>query len=122
MEKSASGTISGFVLTRGSLTQEIVSLALFSPLYVIAVKYFVCRPISELVAEPYEQELRLSVLGYIRPEANFTTIENLIARIRRDGDVARAMLDTDRFAVKPHEAFLRAEQAERVERTAGAGG
>jgi len=27
----------------------------------------------------YEQELRITVLGYVRPEANFTTIEDLIS-------------------------------------------
>lgn len=29
------------------------------------------------------------MLGYVRPECDFTTLEALIERIHRDGDVAR---------------------------------
>jgi FAD synthase len=45
--------------------------------------------LHEFPEDFYDQELRLTVLGYVRPEANFTTLEALIERIHRDGDVAR---------------------------------
>ena len=32
------------------------------------------------------------VCGYVRPEANFTTLEALSARIHKDGDVSKAAL------------------------------
>lgn len=42
----------------------------------------------------YGEELRLVVVGYIRPEANFPSLEALVARIHKDGDIARAALST----------------------------
>jgi riboflavin kinase len=40
----------------------------------------------------YGAEIRLVVCGYVRPEANFTTLEALATRIHQDGDVSRAAL------------------------------
>jgi riboflavin kinase len=54
----------------------------------------------------YEQELRITVLGYVRPEANFTTIEDLITRIHRDAEVAKTCLALDQFAVHSEDPFL----------------
>ncbi|CAM6109053.1 unnamed protein product [Calypogeia fissa] len=41
----------------------------------------------------YGEELRLVVCGYIRPEANFPSLEALIERIHEDGRVAEKALD-----------------------------
>ena len=60
----------------------------------------------------YDVELRLTVVGYVRPEANFTTLECLIARIRRDGDVASAALRMEPFAAHRNDAFLTFEAGE----------
>ncbi|KAF8063703.1 hypothetical protein HT031_003558 [Scenedesmus sp. PABB004] len=44
-------------------------------------------------AEPFVgQEIRLLVCGYIRPEADFVSLEALVARIHEDGRVSRAAL------------------------------
>ncbi|KAK9866907.1 hypothetical protein WJX84_006651 [Apatococcus fuscideae] len=37
----------------------------------------------------YGEQLRLAVCGYIRPEANFTSLEALIARIHEDARISR---------------------------------
>ena len=55
--------------------------------------------LHEFERDFYEQELRITVLGYVRPEANFTTIEDLIQRIHRDAEVAKTCLALDTFAV-----------------------
>ena len=45
-------------------------------------------------------ELRLLVVGYIRPEANFTTLEALISRIHMDAVVTKeALTEHERLAV-----------------------
>ncbi|KAF5728642.1 putative riboflavin kinase/fmn adenylyltransferase [Tripterygium wilfordii] len=41
----------------------------------------------------YGEELRLVIVGYIRPEANFPSLESLIARIHEDGRIAEKALD-----------------------------
>lgn len=54
----------------------------------------------------YGQEIRLVICAYLRPEANFTTLENLIARIRLDGDVSAAALCDERLQTYSRDAFL----------------
>ena len=68
--------------------------------------------LHEFESDFYGVELRLTVVGYVRPEANFTTLEGLIARIRRDGDVASAALRMEPFAAHRNDAFLTFEAGE----------
>jgi len=57
----------------------------------------------------YGRELRLAVLGYIRPEANFVSLESLIERIHKDADVARGALAMDLFEEGKNDPYLRFE-------------
>jgi riboflavin kinase len=57
----------------------------------------------------YGRELRLAVLGYIRPEANFVSLESLIERIHKDADVARGALAMDSFEGGKNDPYLRFE-------------
>ncbi|KAF5208410.1 Riboflavin kinase, partial [Thalictrum thalictroides] len=41
----------------------------------------------------YGEELRLSIVGYIRPEANFPSLESLISKIHEDRKIAENALD-----------------------------
>ncbi|KAJ4952913.1 hypothetical protein NE237_029745 [Protea cynaroides] len=41
----------------------------------------------------YGEELRLTIVGYIRSEANFPSLESLIAKIHEDGRIAEKALD-----------------------------
>lgn len=66
------------------------------------------RPfVVQLQQQPfYGAEIRLLLTGYVRPEANFSSLEALIARIHKDADEARAALEhpaMQRFAA---DAFL----------------
>ena len=54
----------------------------------------------------YDQPLRLVVAGYIRPEADFSTLEALVAQIHGDADIARAALEQEPFATMRHDPFL----------------
>lgn len=54
----------------------------------------------------YGQELRLTVCGYIRPEANFESLDQLIARIRQDIHIADTALDQDPFHGFRNDEFL----------------
>ena len=63
--------------------------------------------LHEFAEDFYGAELRLVVAGYIRPEADFTTLEALIAQIRGDADVARAALELPPYAPLRDDPFLR---------------
>ncbi|XLS81497.1 hypothetical protein HN51_047328, partial [Arachis hypogaea] len=41
----------------------------------------------------YGKELWLIIVGYIRPEANFPSLESLIAKIHEDGEIAEKALE-----------------------------
>ncbi len=49
--------------------------------------------------------------GYIRPEANFSSLEALIARIHKDADVTREALEYQEMAQLKSDPFLRPECA-----------
>eukprot|EP00892_Ulva_mutabilis_P000274 jgi/Ulvmu1/10247/UM060_0048.1 len=53
-----------------------------------------CEPwlLADFDQEFYGEELRLVVCGYVRPEADFTTLEDLKARIHKDAEQTRAAL------------------------------
>lgn len=53
------------------------------------------------------EELRVLVTGYIRPEANFDSLEALISRIHKDADVTKHTLDDERMAVLSSHPFLK---------------
>eukprot|EP00878_Enallax_costatus_P022110 GHUV01023446.1.p1 GENE.GHUV01023446.1~~GHUV01023446.1.p1 ORF type:complete len:346 (+),score=74.28 GHUV01023446.1:1008-2045(+) len=59
----------------------------------------------------YGEEIRLLVCGYVRPEANFSSLEALIQRIHKDGDVSKAALAHPKLAKYAHDNFLQPEAA-----------
>ncbi|KAJ3690054.1 hypothetical protein LUZ61_019218 [Rhynchospora tenuis] len=54
----------------------------------------------------YGEELRLTIVGYIRPEANFPSLESLIARIHEDGRIAETALDLPLYAAYRNSPYL----------------
>ena len=62
----------------------------------------------------YDEQLRLVVAAYIRPEADFTSLDALIARIHADADVARAALDKMPLASLAMDPFLQPSATEAV--------
>lgn len=52
------------------------------------------------------EELRLTVCGFIRPEADFTTLDALIARIHEDANVTRAAMQHEKYAMLGKDPFL----------------
>ncbi|KAJ3682415.1 hypothetical protein LUZ60_014988 [Juncus effusus] len=54
--------------------------------------------LHEFEEDFYGEELRLAIVGYIRPEANFPSLESLIERIHDDARIAKKALDLPLFA------------------------
>ncbi|CAD5174975.1 unnamed protein product [Musa acuminata subsp. malaccensis] len=55
----------------------------------------------------YGEELRLAMVGYIRPEANFPSLESLIARIHEDRRIVEKALDLPIYVGYKESPFLR---------------
>ncbi|WVZ23338.1 hypothetical protein V8G54_001882 [Vigna mungo] len=55
----------------------------------------------------YGEELRLVVVGYIRPEANFPSLESLVAKIHEDRRVAEGALDLPLYSSFKNDSYLR---------------
>ncbi|XP_057420025.1 bifunctional riboflavin kinase/FMN phosphatase-like [Lotus japonicus] len=55
----------------------------------------------------YGEELRLVIVGYIRAEANFPTLESLIAKIHEDRRVAERALDLPLYSSYKNDSYLR---------------
>ncbi|KAK6917470.1 Haloacid dehalogenase-like hydrolase [Dillenia turbinata] len=55
----------------------------------------------------YGEELHLTIVGYIRPEANFSSLESLIARIHEDGRIAERALDLPIYSRYKDDPYLR---------------
>jgi len=52
------------------------------------------------------EELRLVIVGYIRPERNFDSLDALVARIHEDAAATREALRSPRLAAAAADAFL----------------
>uniref|UniRef100_A0A0E0IQF7 riboflavin kinase n=1 Tax=Oryza nivara TaxID=4536 RepID=A0A0E0IQF7_ORYNI len=55
----------------------------------------------------YGEELRLIIVGYIRPEANFPSLESLIERIHEDARIAEKALNLPLYAKYTDSPYLR---------------
>ena len=60
-----------------------------------------------LLQDFYDEELRLVVCGYVRPEADFTTLEALKERILEDGEVTKQALEDNALVALAQDPFLR---------------
>lgn len=54
----------------------------------------------------YGKELKVIVLGYIRPELNYTNVEALIKDINTDIDVAKNSLERNGYSLYKNDPFL----------------
>ncbi|KAM1002285.1 hypothetical protein ACFX15_002662 [Malus domestica] len=55
----------------------------------------------------YGEELRLIIVGYIRPEANFSSLESLIEKIHEDGRIAEEALELPLYSKYKGDSYLK---------------
>lgn len=65
--------------------------------------------LHEFEEDFYGEELRLVIVGYIRPEANFPSLEALIEKIHEDRRIAEEALDRLPYSQYSNEPFLRTD-------------
>ncbi|PRQ28752.1 putative riboflavin kinase [Rosa chinensis] len=57
-------------------------------------------------ADFYGEELHLIIVGYIRPEANFPSLESLIEKIHEDRTIAEEALDLPMYSKFKDDPYL----------------
>lgn len=55
----------------------------------------------------YGEELRLAIVGYIRPEANFPSLESLIEKIHEDRRIAETALELPLYSKYREDPYLK---------------
>ncbi|KAL1829744.1 hypothetical protein DCAR_0209113 [Daucus carota subsp. sativus] len=55
----------------------------------------------------YGEELHLAIVGYIRPEANFSSVESLVEKIHQDRRIAEAALELPLYVKYKDDKYLR---------------
>ncbi|KAJ6709305.1 RIBOFLAVIN KINASE/FMN ADENYLYLTRANSFERASE [Salix koriyanagi] len=63
--------------------------------------------LHEFDGDFYGEELRLVIVGYIRPEANFSSLESLIAKIHEDRRIAERALDIPMYSQYRDDPYLK---------------
>ena len=97
VDSLAPGIYLGWASVRGASHAMVMSIG-WNPYFDNAKKTIEPWLLHKFDDDFYGEELSVVVAGYIRPEADFTTLDALVARIRRDADVARVMLTRAPFA------------------------
>ncbi|KAG9447738.1 hypothetical protein H6P81_013866 [Aristolochia fimbriata] len=107
LAEQASGVYFGWagLPTRG-IYKMVMSIG-WNPYYDNAQKTIEPWLLHEFEDDFYGEDLRLAIVGYIRPEANFPTLESLIARIQEDRKIAEKALDLQAYAKYQDHPYLR---------------
>ena len=96
VDSLAPGIYLGFASIRGETHEMVMSIG-WNPYFDNSKKTIEPWLLHEFPYYLYDEELAVVVSGYIRPEADFTTLEALVERIHRDAEVARTMLKNTPF-------------------------
>jgi riboflavin kinase len=99
VDSLAPGIYLGFASIRGETHKMVMSIG-WNPYFDNSKKTIEPWLLHEFESDFYGEELSLVVVGYIRPEADFTTLEALVERIHRDAEVARVVLEREPFVGK----------------------
>ncbi|XP_022886311.1 bifunctional riboflavin kinase/FMN phosphatase isoform X1 [Olea europaea var. sylvestris] len=62
----------------------------------------------------YGEELRLAIVGYIRPEANFPSLDSLVAKIHEDGKIAENALELPLYSKYKEDPYLKISLPENI--------
>lgn len=78
----------------------------WNPFYKNTEKTMETHIIHKFEQDFYGSTMKVCVLGYIRPEKNFSSVDELIAEIQEDIAIAEAELDKEDFAKYKNSEFF----------------
>lgn len=107
LAQKACGVYLGWAgLSKRGIYKTVMSIG-WNPFFDNAKKTIEPWLLHEFNEDFYGEELRVVVVGYIRPEANFPSLESLIQRIHEDRHVAEEALDLPPYSQYQNDSFLR---------------
>ncbi|KAK2077510.1 hypothetical protein QBZ16_004355 [Prototheca wickerhamii] len=107
LAEAVTGIYAGFASIGSSPAVHKTCMSIgFNPVF--KNKQKTCEPwiLHDFEGDFYGEEIRLVVCAYIRPEADFVSIEALVEQIHGDAAVTRAALDLEPFASLNEDPFL----------------
>jgi riboflavin kinase len=113
MAEHTCGIYLGWAGLRGQVYKMVMSVG-WNPYFDNDSKTVEPWLLHEFEDDFYDEELRLVVVGYIRPEANFPSLDALVERIHEDGRIAKDALDHPPYAQYGHDAYLRTAQKQQT--------
>ncbi|XP_014227524.1 riboflavin kinase [Trichogramma pretiosum] len=99
------GIYYGWASLEKSIYKMVMSIG-WNPFYKNEKKSMEVHLLHEFENDFYGKELKVLVLGYVRPELNFTSVDELITAIHSDIDVAAKSLDEPLMAKYKEDSFL----------------
>uniref|UniRef100_A0ACD5UMB4 Uncharacterized protein n=1 Tax=Avena sativa TaxID=4498 RepID=A0ACD5UMB4_AVESA len=111
LSEHTSGVYFGWAgLSEGGIYKMVMSVG-WNPYFHNSEKTIEPWILHDFSEDFYGEELSLAITGYIRPEANFRSVESLIERIREDGRIAEKALDLPIYACYKDSTYLRRGQS-----------
>lgn len=100
------GVYYGFAQVEGDIVRKMVMSIGWNPFFKNKQKSMEVHIIHKFEADFYGKEMKIVILGYIRPEKDFSSMDALIAAIQDDIDQAKQKLDeAESIIYKNHEYF-----------------
>ncbi|KAM0822867.1 hypothetical protein ACQ4PT_071236 [Festuca glaucescens] len=110
LSEHTSGVYFGWAgLRKGGIYKMVMSIG-WNPYFHNSEKTIEPWILHDFSEDFYGEELSLAIIGYIRPEANFSSVESLIERIREDGRIAEKALDLPIYACYKDSPYVRRGQ------------
>ncbi|GLT49445.1 hypothetical protein SLA2020_229980 [Shorea laevis] len=107
VSENPSGVYFGWAgLSKRGVYKMVMSIG-WNPYFNNAEKTIEPWLLHEFNEDFYGEELRLVIVGYIRPEANFPTLESLIAKIQEDRRIAEKVLDLPLYSKYKDDAYMK---------------
>uniref|UniRef100_A0A7S3VJV5 riboflavin kinase n=2 Tax=Dunaliella tertiolecta TaxID=3047 RepID=A0A7S3VJV5_DUNTE len=108
LSEAVTGIYAGFASVGSDPTPHKMVMSIgYNPFYGNTHKTAEPWILSEFPAPFYGLQIRLVVCSYIRPEANFTSLQALIDRIHEDANQSRRALDHPQLSSFSNDVFLK---------------
>jgi riboflavin kinase len=86
----------------------------YNPFYKNTVRSAEVHVLYSFPEDFYGSEMAISILGYIRPEYDYVTVEGLIRDINEDIEVTKQSLDREKWRERLRDPYLWGEEEQTV--------
>lgn len=100
------GVYFGFAqVNNGDIHKMVMSIG-WNPFYQNSTKSMETHILHEYKNDFYREQLKVIILGYLRPEKNFSSLNELIEAIKNDIAGAKKELDKEEYLKFKHDPFF----------------